>query len=148
MRLVMYNRVEIKLDFRKKAEQSSTTTTGAKTFEKQPSATFFGSFRSLDRNLQFSRQLTATISTTTTKIQPLRYVAKMLSVIKRGVTMSNMLGIAKNSFVFQLASLISLPLVDMVRKLLTAHIASDTKLVTMDRKIVKEHFPWIKTMQI
>jgi hypothetical protein len=58
-----------------------------------------------------------------------------------------MQGSAKNSFVFQLASLISLPLVDMVRKLLTAHFVSDTKLVTMDRIIVKEHFPWIKIMQ-
>ena len=44
IRLVMYNRVEIKLDFRKKAEQSSTTTTGAKTLVTHPSATFFGSF--------------------------------------------------------------------------------------------------------
>jgi hypothetical protein len=72
IRLVICNKVEIKLDFRKKAEQSSTTTTGAKTLVTHPSATFFGSFLSLDRNLQFSRKLTATISTTTRNIQLLR----------------------------------------------------------------------------
>ena len=43
MRLIMYNRVEIKLDLRKKAELSSTTTTGANMLAKQPSVTFLGS---------------------------------------------------------------------------------------------------------
>ena len=82
------------------------------------------------------------------EIQPLRYVAKMLSVIRRGVTTNNMQGSAKNSFVFQLASLISFPLVDMVRKLHTAHLVNVMKLVIIARKIVKEHFPWTKTMEI
>ena len=72
----------------------------------------------------------------------------MLNDMMRGVVIIIIKGRAKKSLVFQLAFLTSLPLVGMVRKVDTAHLERDMKLVTMDHKTAAEHLPFIKMIVI
>ena len=72
----------------------------------------------------------------------------MLKDMIRGVVIIIMKGRAKKSLVFQLASLTSLPLVGMVKKVDTAHFERDMKLVTTDLKTAAEHLPFIKMILI
>ena len=72
----------------------------------------------------------------------------MLNDMMRGVVIIIIKGRAKKSLVFQLAFLTSLPLVGMVRKVDTAHLERDMKLVTTDFKTASEHLPFIKMMLI
>ena len=72
----------------------------------------------------------------------------MLNDMMRGVVIIIIKGKAKKSFVFQLASLISLPLVGLVKKVDTAHFESDMKLVTTDLKTASEHLPFINMILI
>ena len=67
----------------------------------------------------------------------------MLNDMIRGVVIIIIKGKAKKSLVFQLASLTSLPLVGMVKKVETAHLERDMKLVTTDLKTAAEHLPFI-----
>ena len=72
----------------------------------------------------------------------------MLKDMIRGVVIIIIKGKAKKSLVFQLASLTSLPLVGMVKKVETAHFDRDMKLVTTDFKTASEHLPFIKMILI
>ena len=72
----------------------------------------------------------------------------MLNDMMRGVVIIIIKGRAKKSLVFQLASLTSLPLVGMVKKVETAHLERDMKLVTTDFKTAAEHLPFIKMILI
>ena len=72
----------------------------------------------------------------------------MLNDTMRGVVIIIIKGRAKKSLVFQLAFLTSLPLVGMVRKVDTAHLERDMKLVTTDFKTASEHLPFIKMILI
>ena len=72
----------------------------------------------------------------------------MLNDMMRGVVIIIIKGRAKKSLVFQLAFLTSLPLVGMVRKVDTAHLERDMKLVTTDFKTASEHLPFIKMILI
>ena len=65
-----------------------------------------------------------------------------------GVTTNNMQGRTKNNFVFQLASLMSLVLVGMVRNVLVEHFANETKLVATDLNTAGEHLPVIRMIEI
>ena len=72
----------------------------------------------------------------------------MLKDMIRGVVIIIMKGRAKKSLVFQLASLTSLPLVGKVKKVDTAHLERDMKLVTTELKTAAEHLPFIKMILI
>ena len=72
----------------------------------------------------------------------------ILSVRILGGMTINIQGRTKKNLVFQQASLMSLPMVGMVKNVFEAHFAKEMKLLIIDSKTHFEHFPVVKMMEI